>query len=461
MRHPRARIAESAAVVVCVLLVGCGTWHRVGSGGDAPDPEVVVPRLFDAVSLYRDMGLLVSDAKVPFVASLNFLTGPTADSTMGVLALSIASDALSFQRSDSVYEAQYRVEAVFRRGEAVLQRFTSDQTVHVENYRETRRGDERVIYQQAFHVSPGRVVAAVSVTDGLASRTGAVEDTLVVPRYGAGPAVAAPVPIVGGVARHDRAALPDFVVSPRATVPYGVDTVRVYLEAYGVPDGTPAVLRALAAEADEESEVWRDTVRLGGSSEFVSGMIGIGSEALPVGELRLEAAVAGVGQAGAPLLISFSDRWALANFGQVVSLLRYIGHEAALRRLRDAAPEERPGLWAAFWEATDPAPWTTEHEAFDEYFGRVQEANERFHEGADPGWLTDRGEVFITLGEPSDVLDRSSDLQSPRARWIRWEYTAERVVLDFIDENGFGVFVLTGASRATYQELLQRLRRGA
>ncbi len=461
MTHPRTAVAGAAALAVWGMTLGCGTWQRVGTGAEPPDPQVVVPRLFDEVSLYRDMGLLVSDAGVPFVASLYFLTGPTPDSTLGVLALSIAPEALSFQRSGSVYEAQYRVEAVFRRGQTVLQRFASDQTVPVESYRETRRGDERVIYQQAFHVPPGTVLAAVSVMDRHASRSGTVEDTLVVPRYGPGAAVAAPVPIVGGMARHDRGALPEFVASPRATVPYGVDTIRVYLEAYGVPDGTPAIVRALAAEAEEESEVWRDTVRLAGATDLAACVIGIRPGALPVGELRLEAAVAGVGQAATSLLVSFSDRWALANFEEVLSLLRYAGHEGALRRLRDAPPEERPGLWAAFWEATDPAPWTTEHEAFEEYFGRVQEANERFTEGADPGWLTDRGEVFITLGEPSDIYDRSSDLQTPRARWIRWEYTAERVVLDFIDENGFGTFLLTGPSRATYQQLLQRLRRGA
>src|SRR2546422_1605729 len=59
-------------------------------------------------------------------------------------------------------------------------------------------------------------------------------------------------------------------------------------------------------------------------------------------------------------------------------------------------------------------PYTTlfrsENEALEAYFRRIQIANQRFRESGDPGWLTDRGEVFITLGDPDDVFDFTADV---------------------------------------------------
>ena len=99
------------------------------------------------------------------------------------------------------------------------------------------------------------------------------------------------------------------------------------------------------------------------------------------------------------------------------------------------------------------------HEALDIYFSRVEEANSRFQESAQAGWLTDRGEVFITLGAPDEIFDSSSDLQDRGIRLIRWHYTGDRLTLDFVDESGFGRFRLTDRSRSDYLRVLSRLRR--
>ena len=84
-------------------------------------------------------------------------------------------------------------------------------------------------------------------------------------------------------------------------------------------------------------------------------------------------------------------------------------------------------------------------------------ANERFQEAGEPGWLSDRGEVFITIGEPDEVFDLSSDFQG-RGRVIRWNYFSHRLTLDFVDETGFGRFRLTPSGRAEYQRVLNAVR---
>ena len=186
---------------------------------------------------------------------------------------------------------------------------------------------------------------------------------------------------------------------------------------------------------------------------------------LPVGEGSLEVAALVPGSGApppqrAPFVVSFSDQWAITNFDEMISLLRYFDRQDWVDSLRKASVADRPSVWRRFYKATDPVPMTPENEALDQYFRRVQTANQRFQESGDPGWLTDRGEVFITLGEPDDVFDFSSDVSRSGVRGVRWTYSSLRLTLFFQDQTGFGRFRLTPMSRAEYQRVLARVRRG-
>jgi hypothetical protein len=94
----------------------------------------------------------------------------------------------------------------------------------------------------------------------------------------------------------------------------------------------------------------------------------------------------------------------------------------------------------------------------EQYFVRLQAANQRFRDEGLPGWLTDRGEVLITLGEPDEVFDRRSEMQG-RNRMIVWTYTQLRLTLYFVDDTGFGRFRLDPGSRSEFLQVVNRLRR--
>ena len=68
--------------------VACSPAQRPASG---PRPEVgaVVSTLFDAGSVYGAMGLLVAGPPLPFVATLNYVAGAMADSTLAELAFTV------------------------------------------------------------------------------------------------------------------------------------------------------------------------------------------------------------------------------------------------------------------------------------------------------------------------------------------------------------------------------------
>jgi GWxTD domain-containing protein len=162
--------------------------------------------------------------------------------------------------------------------------------------------------------------------------------------------------------------------------------------------------------------------------------------------------------ASTPFLVAFSDVYAAANLEDIVSLLRFFAPIDTLRALLRASPAERGAAWQRFWKSTDPNPATPENEAMDEYLRRVQIANDRFRDEGMPGWLTERGEVFIILGEPSEILDRRPGDTSGRGRFITWTYIDYRLTLSFVDDTGFGHYRLDPRSRAEFQRVANRVR---
>ena len=68
---------------------------------------------------------------------------------------------------------------------------------------------------------------------------------------------------------------------------------------------------------------------------------------------------------------------------------------------------ESVGEWEAFidtfWRRRDPDPLTPTNEFKDEHYRRLAYANGQLgRESAVPGWMTDRGKMYIILGEPRD-----------------------------------------------------------
>ncbi len=65
---------------------------------------------------------------------------------------------------------------------------------------------------------------------------------------------------------------------------------------------------------------------------------------------------------------------------------------------------ERKMFIEAFWKQRDPNPNTPENEFKEEHYRRIRHANKTFgRTSPGPGWRTERGKIFITLGEPNTI----------------------------------------------------------
>jgi len=65
---------------------------------------------------------------------------------------------------------------------------------------------------------------------------------------------------------------------------------------------------------------------------------------------------------------------------------------------------ERDMFIEAFWKHRDPTQATPQNEYKEEHYQKIQYANYHFGRGTPkPGWKTDRGRMYIILGEPNDI----------------------------------------------------------
>ena len=106
--------------------------------------------------------------------------------------------------------------------------------------------------------------------------------------------------------------------------------------------------------------------------------------------------------------------------------------------------ESRKDFREDFWEKRDPDLDTDINEFQEEFYRRIDYANERFIEGR-PGWKTDRGRIFIYFGEP-DQIQAQPILHSADASlagyhgYILWQYYRYAFAIQFVDKRGDSVY---------------------
>lgn len=467
MPFPTPRSLLAASVATLVAVTGCARRPtQPGAPSPAGRPGGLAPGVpqgadlsgFDVVALYRQMGLLAAGAPMPFVGSVTFLGGRTADSTLVLVTLSLANRSLNFTREGDRFGASYSVTLEARRGDAALARMTTTEVVRVNSFKEIGRTDESVIFEQVLVLPPGAAELSATVRDEASGRVGTVTRTVDVPRLTGGATLGSPVPFYAAEARASLDSLPRLVPTPRATVVFGRDSlVPVYLEAYGPTDRV--TLRA-KVETDGAT-LFVDSLPL---QRRADGLF-TGIFAVPVRRLGIGVSTIGFTRTDAPgetstvpLFVSFGDDLPVASFEQMLNYLRFFTTPARLRALREVPPEQRAEAWARFVTTTDPSPQTPEHEGLRQYFLRLQAANARFRDEGQAGWLTDRGQVFITLGEPEMVRETNPMDVGQRGRALVWEYPSRRVTLVFVDQTGFGRWRLSIQSQGAFQAIARSIQ---
>jgi len=135
---------------------------------------------------------------------------------------------------------------------------------------------------------------------------------------------------------------------------------------------------------------------------------------------------------------------------EFLSKVRYIITSSEEKIFLGLPAAQRDAFIAEFWKRRDPDPYSAENEFKDEYFGRLATAERLFLGEGKPGWLTDRGRIYILFGPPLDrIINPISDQLAEQCSEI-WYYGGFPVV--FRDPNCLGDLVLVTSDLSPIRE---------
>lgn len=137
---------------------------------------------------------------------------------------------------------------------------------------------------------------------------------------------------------------------------------------------------------------------------------------------------------------------------EFLSKVRYlIGKDERTAFLGLADPEDRKSFIEDFWRKRDPDPDTEVNEFKIEYFARIDGANFLFKEGTTPGWMSERGRLYITLGPPENRVTYPRGVTFYGKPTEVWYYGFFPVM--FVDDNWTANYRLDPQSAAQIGEM--------
>jgi GWxTD domain-containing protein len=421
--------------------------------------EFEVSDLFSNDRFFEESGILQGRGDVPFVADLWFLPGP-ADSTRAILGVGLSNSALRFVRvPEGGWRATYQVVAELdpKDGEKFERRW--EKSVDIASFDESLLTGETVVFQADFPVAPGEYDLRLTVNDAHAEQLSRANAEIEVPRIGS-PGAGEPVLLWRLERIGDQVS---YVVHPSHAFPTPPQRIEFMIAAEA--SSSPFVARARLVDPRAEGEAqtiasWSDTLEPAPDG----GLVAYGSveNTAQFGEYRLDVDLvdpsgAAVFHTATPLSIAGSAAWVADHWKDALSVIRYEATEGEIEILEDIDdPAQRIEAWACFWRMRDPVTTTVVNEGLQEYFGRIETANESWKSSLRPGYLSDRGRVYITLGPPNDI--QSNPMPLGQHAFEVWTFTRDRQFqLIFVDRIGFNNYQLD--TMGTYQRELANIER--
>lgn len=442
-----------------VVAIGCsprthsGRERGQGRGAPAPNTNGAAP---DPSGFYRQLGMIAQGGSFPFVGQLRYLAGSTPDSTLALVTLSFANRSLTFAGDGGGQRASYTVTIDVTQDARNIRHVDTHKQIRVASFHETQREDESVIFQQFLSLPPGTYAFSISVRDDGGSNSNAQQMSIAVPRLGPH-SLSTPISVYQVKPRARTDTVPALIANPRSTIVLGRDTLAgLYVEGYGLPASARV---GVAVLNDVHVVILRDTVNLVRQGDLSSALLDFPVSSIGVGPVTVVASLAGASDSvQVPLFLSFGDEFGITSFDELLSYLRYFASPPRIQLLHDTPPEQRAGAWTAFWKQTDPNPATPENEALRDYFKRIAAANLRYREEGIAGWLTDRGKVYVTLGEPDQAGQQFGQSSTARSRAEIWVYTQYNLRLIFMNQRGIGHLRLSPSSQSDFDKLVHRLQ---
>ncbi len=373
---------------------------------------------------------------------LNFYSPDSATTRMDAF-IQVPYNQIQFVKSDKGFTASYSVTiSVFNedREKLVVEKSWNEE-VNEKDFEQTNSQNNYNLSFKSFYLQPGSYIIRSSVEDKESKKEYSTENPFIVKSLEETPALSDVIFIAKMSDAGDaRKILPNV----SGNVATQKDGVPVFFEAYS--DSARDVRMEYIITNDEKDIIFQsneaqhlDSGKTQIFHTIKDSSISLGKYLLTISLLDNKGVVIASTNKG------FYSKWSgvpttVKDLDLAVDQLVYIASQSELDHIRDAkTKEEETKRYIEFWKKKDPSPSTEENEVFNEYYRRIQYANEHFSHYV-KGWKTDRGMVFIILGAPNNVDRHPFDVDSKP--YEIWQYYQMNKQFVFVDETGFGDYRL-------------------
>ncbi len=394
----------------------------------AQDPNPLSKRTqTNAVAFYYDV--------------LNFASSDTALTRVDVF-LQVPFNKVQFYKADAVFRGEYTaVASIYDENNSVLMQEKSwSEKLEAADFISTRSANNFDLSLKSFKIKPGTYTFRMLIEDKDSKKEYKAEQKITVKSF-AKPRTVSDIVILAESPKNPGARMiPDVsrIVSAKDK------GMKIYYEIYTDSGGRTNISYSIIDQKKKvryHLDTW-EKLEVGVNKvafRFDSLDLSTGEFSLRVAlvdsTLKVIDASNKLFQSRMPGL-SFQ----LKDLDKAIDEMRYIANPTEIDSIKDAKTyDEKLERFNAYWQKRDPSAATEENELFNEYYRRVDYANENFSHYVD-GYKTDMGMVYIILGPPGNVERHPFEYNSKP--YEIWEYYELNKKLYFLDNTGFGDYRL-------------------
>ncbi|MDZ7402021.1 MAG: GWxTD domain-containing protein [candidate division KSB1 bacterium] len=428
------RIVQSALVMVIVLSRLAGLHGQI-DGKQMPVATSQAREMFGPPPFLYDSHYFLEDS---IGTSFHYRLDVT---------VAFANDILQFVKErQSHFTASYdlAVRILDHKGNLVVEQNVGDQ-ITVPDFKSTNDRELSNRHQMNFRLHPGRYKLSLDLTDRDTQKTLHREQELILPKPDRSKVTLSEIVFADQVIADSSDHIRQF--SPNLTRHFSDSQKELwaYFEIYPASMGGELKLSYLIRNANDQ-KVAEHQRSLSSDRMVVPILIDLKEHIKTSGRFMLEVKVEQQNLHDRTQA-RFSMRWSndepsSLNLQTKIETLKEYVSEKEFKNLLQS-PDSLKSAWLkAFWKQRDPTPETEYNELQQEFYRRVEFANNVFTINVldKEGWKTDRGAVYIKYGPPTEVERHQEQLNV--LPYEIWYYSKLDQRFFFQDKTGMGDFQL-------------------
>jgi GWxTD domain-containing protein len=360
------------------------------------------------------------------------------------LSFSFVNDILTFfKSSDSLYRAAYDLQVILYRDDdtPLLDRMVS-KSVHAHSFAETNSRTKVIRERITLSIDPGDYMVRMSLFDEESERKLQREQPLRLQKPG--PLMMSDIIFVDSI--DCSGAIDDqFLANIRGVFQTKSSLPKAFVDIRHAENSDSGTIRYVVSD-ENKKRIETQIIDLKNPPELQRVCLDLSGVDQP-GRYTLKVQLK-VDKRFVTKESEFHINWGElvfqeGNLDLAIEQLSMIAGGDAIDPIHNAETlEQKRLLFEEFWKERDPTPGTEPNELKNEFFRRIDFSNRNFSVMAPmiAGWKTDRGNVYIKNGPPTQVERQPTEINMPAAEI--WFYANLNKRYIFSDRNGTGNYRL-------------------